>query len=180
MIHASLYHTLQQLSWCACWCCQGCQCWTSDYPFWKICISQLSAWEYPSACLERHTCLLTLGHNPRRTVYHADVVLCKILDVDKRYTCPTAKDEEVSCKCHVGVSNFISVMAVSSVQGQELTFLVVWVNMVPWQKGFSVSCHCSVLLWQYVSEVWSKSRWRTAQVRQYSLSTSNSHGWTPR
>ena len=80
--------------------------------------------------LERHTCLLTLGHNPRRTVYHADVVLCKILDVDKRYTCPTAKDEEVSCKCHVRVFQLYLCHGGKLVQCQELTFLVVWVNVV--------------------------------------------------
>ena len=53
--------------------------------------------------LKRHACLLTLGHYPRSTVYHADVIFRQVLDVDESYTCPTAKDKKVSRKCHVGV-----------------------------------------------------------------------------
>ena len=33
--------------------------------------------------LKRHACLLTFGHNPRSTVYHADIVLSQVLDVNE-------------------------------------------------------------------------------------------------
>ena len=36
--------------------------------------------------LERNACLLTLGNNPRSTVYHADVIFRQVFDVDERYT----------------------------------------------------------------------------------------------
>ena len=64
--------------------------------------------------LKRYTSLLTLGHNPRSTVYHADVIFRQVLDVDERDTCPTTKEKEVSRKCHIRVFQLISVMAVSS------------------------------------------------------------------
>ena len=80
--------------------------------------------------LERYACLLTLGHYPRSTVYHADVIFRQVLDVDESYTCPTAKDKKVSRKCHVGVFQLYLSHGGKLVQGQELTFLVVWVNVV--------------------------------------------------
>lgn len=93
--------------------------------------------------LERYACLLTLGHYPRSTVYHADVIFRQVLDVDESYTCPTAKDKKVSRKCHVGVFQLYLSHGGKLVQGQELTFLVVWINVV---HGKRISRYLAVVV----------------------------------
>ena len=106
--------------------------------------------------LERHTCLLTFGNNPRSIVYYADVIFRQILDVDERYTCPTAKDEKVSRKCHVRVFQLYLCHGGKLVQGQELTFLVVWVNVVhgKWISRYLavvVGCRYDMFQWYGVN-----------------------------
>ena len=106
--------------------------------------------------LERNACLLTLGNNPRSTVYHADVIFRQVFDVDERYTCPTAKDKKVSRKCHVRVFQLYLFHGGKLVQCQELTFLVVWVNVVhgKWISRYLavvVSCRYNMLQWYGVN-----------------------------
>ena len=93
--------------------------------------------------LERYACLLTFGHYPRSTVYHADVIFRQVLDVDESYTCPTAKDKKVSRKCHVGVFQLYLSHGGKLVQGQELTFLMVWINVV---HGKRISRYLAVVV----------------------------------
>ena len=93
--------------------------------------------------LERYACLLTLGHYPRSTVYHGDVIFRQVLDVDESYTCPTAKDKKVSRKCHVGVFQLYLSHGGKLVQGQELTFLMVWINVV---HGKRISRYLAVVV----------------------------------
>ena len=93
--------------------------------------------------LKRYACLLTLGNYPRSTVYHTDVVLRQVLCVNERDTCPTAKNEKVSCKCHVWVFQLYLGHGGKLVQGQELTLLVVWVNVV---HGKRVSRYLAVVV----------------------------------
>ena len=100
--------------------------------------------------LKRHACLLTLGNYPRSTVYHTDVVLRQVLCVNERDTCPTAKNEKVSCKCHVWVFQLYLGHGGKLVQGQELTLLVVWVNVVHGKRvsrylAVVVCCHDDML-----------------------------------
>ena len=97
-----------------------------------------------------------LETNPRSTVYHADVISFKFFNDDERYTCPTAKDQKVYRKCHVRVFQLYLCNGGKLVQCQELTFLVVWVNVVhgKWISRYLavvVSCRYNMLQWYGVN-----------------------------
>lgn len=92
---------------------------------------------------EWYACLLTLRNYPWRPTYNGNIVLCKILDVNERDTCPTTKHKQVSRKSKVGIFQLYSCKYVQFFLCQELTLLVVWVNVV---HGKRISLYLAVVV----------------------------------
>ena len=92
---------------------------------------------------EWYACLLTLRNYPWRPTYNGNIVLCKILDVNERDTCPTTKHKQVSRKSKVGIFQLYSCKYVQFFLCQELTLLMVWVNVV---HGKRISLYLAVVV----------------------------------
>ncbi len=107
------------------------------------CNVQLSVWLHIYQFnFEWYACLLTLRNYPWRPTYNGNIVLCKILDVNERDTCPTTNINKSLAKSKVGI--FQSIPAdVQFFLCQELTLLVVWVNVV---HGKRISLYLAVVV----------------------------------